>query len=135
MPIDLDQRRIVGDEILGAAPAGDIRTLWEDHLLNLRLVNPANRRTFKVIVVGTGLAGAGAASTLSELGYQVEASRSPGSTADRSPRVRSGASRSHAPSMPGGRPVNSCSWPVRSSCSRRSAPAAPGSTPASRCSI
>jgi succinate dehydrogenase / fumarate reductase, flavoprotein subunit len=73
MSIDLDQRRAIGDQIHGAAPTGDVRTLWEDHLLNLRLVNPANRRRFKVIVVGTGLAGAGAAATLSELGYQVEA--------------------------------------------------------------
>jgi succinate dehydrogenase / fumarate reductase, flavoprotein subunit len=71
--IDLDQRRAVGEDIHGAAPSGDIRTLWDDHLLDLKLVNPANRRRFKVIVVGTGLAGAGAAATLSELGYQVEA--------------------------------------------------------------
>jgi len=70
---ELDRRRTVGPEIHDAAPTGDIRTLWDEHLLNLRLVNPANRRRFKVIVVGTGLAGAGAAATLSELGYQVEA--------------------------------------------------------------
>ncbi len=73
MMIDLDQRRAVGEPIHDAAPTGDIRTLWDDHLLDLKLVNPANRRRFKVIVVGTGLAGAGAAATLSELGYQVEA--------------------------------------------------------------
>ena len=70
---ELDRRRTVGPEIHDAAPTGDIRTMWDEHLLNLRLVNPANRRRFKVIVVGTGLAGAGAAATLSELGYQVEA--------------------------------------------------------------
>ena len=73
MMIDLDQRRAIGETIHDAAPSGDIRTLWDDHLLDLKLVNPANRRRFKVIVVGTGLAGAGAAATLSELGYQVEA--------------------------------------------------------------
>ncbi len=69
---DLDRRRAVGDEIHDAAPTGDVRTMWDDHLLDLELVNPANRRRFKIIVVGTGLAGAGAAATLSELGYQVE---------------------------------------------------------------
>ena len=39
----------------------------------MKLVNPANKRRFKVIVVGTGLAGASAAASLAELGYQVEA--------------------------------------------------------------
>jgi succinate dehydrogenase / fumarate reductase, flavoprotein subunit len=73
MTVDLDRRRSIGAELHGAAPTGDVRTLWDDHLLDLRLVNPANRRRFKVLVVGTGLAGAGAAATLSELGYQVEA--------------------------------------------------------------
>jgi len=73
MIADLDQRRAVGPEIHGAAPTGDLAELWEQHQLDLKLVNPPNRRKFKVIVVGTGLAGAGAAATLSELGYQVEA--------------------------------------------------------------
>lgn len=70
---DLDRRRRVGPELHDAAPTGDLDRLWDNHLLDLKLVNPANRRRFKVIVVGTGLAGAGAAATLSELGYQVEA--------------------------------------------------------------
>ncbi|MEX2550736.1 MAG: fumarate reductase/succinate dehydrogenase flavoprotein subunit [Nitriliruptoraceae bacterium] len=73
MSADLDRRRAIGDEIHGAAPTGGVHTMWDDHLLDLKLVNPANRRRFKVIVVGTGLAGAGTAATLSELGYQVEA--------------------------------------------------------------
>jgi len=46
---------------------------WEQHKFNLKLVNPANKRKFNVIVVGTGLAGASAAASLSELGYKVQA--------------------------------------------------------------
>ena len=53
-------------------PAGDPVTAWERRRAEYRLVNPANRRHFTVIVVGTGLAGAGAAAALGELGYQVE---------------------------------------------------------------
>jgi succinate dehydrogenase / fumarate reductase, flavoprotein subunit len=69
---DIERLRTIGEPIEGAAPPGDVRTSWEDHLLDLELVNPANRRTFKVLVIGTGLAGAGCAATLSELGYEVE---------------------------------------------------------------
>jgi succinate dehydrogenase / fumarate reductase flavoprotein subunit len=46
---------------------------WDNHRQALKLVNPANKRKFKIIVVGTGLAGASAAATLGELGYRVEA--------------------------------------------------------------
>jgi succinate dehydrogenase / fumarate reductase flavoprotein subunit len=53
-------------------PDGPVETAWERHRAALRLVNPANRRKLKVIVVGTGLAGGSAAATLGELGYQVE---------------------------------------------------------------
>jgi succinate dehydrogenase / fumarate reductase, flavoprotein subunit len=53
-------------------PGGPIEGAWDAHRLNLKLVNPANKRKFKVIVVGTGLAGASAAATLSELGYRVD---------------------------------------------------------------
>ncbi|HSA53815.1 MAG TPA: FAD-binding protein, partial [Yinghuangia sp.] len=45
---------------------------WERHKFDMKLVNPANKRRFDVIVVGTGLAGASAAASLAELGYQVE---------------------------------------------------------------
>lgn len=45
--------------------------MWDNHKFNIKLVNPANKRKFKVIVVGTGLAGASAAATLAELGYNV----------------------------------------------------------------
>ncbi len=54
-------------------PDGPPQTAWERRRLAYRLVNPANRRKLKVIVVGTGLAGSGAAAALGELGYQVEA--------------------------------------------------------------
>ena len=54
-------------------PEGPVAEKWDDYIAHAKLVNPANRRKFKVIVVGTGLAGAAAAATLGELGYQVEA--------------------------------------------------------------
>ncbi len=54
-------------------PEGLITDKWDNHKSLIKLVNPANKRKFKVIVVGTGLAGASAAATLSELGYDVHA--------------------------------------------------------------
>jgi succinate dehydrogenase / fumarate reductase flavoprotein subunit len=54
-------------------PSGDIREKWDNHRFNMKIVNPANKRKFKVIVVGTGLAGASAAASCAELGYQVSA--------------------------------------------------------------
>ncbi len=54
-------------------PAGDLAEKWDNHRFSIRLVNPANKRKYKIIVVGTGLAGASAAATLAELGYEVEA--------------------------------------------------------------
>ena len=54
-------------------PEGPLADKWDNFKANERLVNPANKRKFKVIVVGTGLAGASAAATLAELGYQVDA--------------------------------------------------------------
>ncbi len=54
-------------------PAGPLSDKWESHKFSVNLVNPANKRKFKIIVVGTGLAGASAAATLGELGYNVEA--------------------------------------------------------------
>ena len=48
-----------------------IETSWERHRFDMKLVSPANRRKFTVIVVGTGLAGGAAAATLGELGYNV----------------------------------------------------------------
>ena len=52
-------------------PAGPLGEKWDNHKFNIKLVNPANKRKFHVIVVGTGLAGASAASSLAELGYNV----------------------------------------------------------------
>jgi succinate dehydrogenase / fumarate reductase flavoprotein subunit len=57
----------------GKCPSGPLAHKWDNHRQNLKLVNPANKRKFKILVVGTGLAGASAAATLGELGYQVEA--------------------------------------------------------------
>ena len=54
-------------------PDGDIETSWSKYRQKIRLVNPANKRKYNVIIVGTGLAGASAAATLSELGYHVDA--------------------------------------------------------------
>ncbi|CAN5632490.1 fumarate reductase/succinate dehydrogenase flavoprotein subunit [soil metagenome] len=53
-------------------PSGPIESLWDRHRFDMKLVSPGNKRKFRVIVVGTGLAGASAAATLGELGYQVE---------------------------------------------------------------
>ena len=54
-------------------PAGPLAEKWSKHKFNLKLVNPANKRKYTVIVVGTGLAGASAAASLAELGYNVKA--------------------------------------------------------------
>jgi succinate dehydrogenase / fumarate reductase flavoprotein subunit len=54
-------------------PEGPIADKWDNHRNTIKLVNPANKRRFHVIVVGTGLAGASAAASLAELGYQVTA--------------------------------------------------------------
>ncbi len=54
-------------------PEGPMADKWNNYKDNMKLVNPNNKRKFKVIVVGTGLAGASAAATLAELGYQVDA--------------------------------------------------------------
>ena len=52
-------------------PEGPIAEKWDNHKFEVKLVNPANKRKFHVLVVGSGLAGASAAATLGELGYQV----------------------------------------------------------------
>lgn len=54
-------------------PDGPLAEKWSKHKFNLKLVNPANKRKYTVIVVGTGLAGASAAASLAELGYNVKA--------------------------------------------------------------
>jgi succinate dehydrogenase / fumarate reductase, flavoprotein subunit len=52
-------------------PEGPIQQKWDNHKFNMKLVNAANKRKYSVIVVGTGLAGASAAASLAELGYNV----------------------------------------------------------------
>src|SRR5471030_3237937 len=53
-------------------PAGPLAEKWDKHRFEMKLVNPANKRKYSVIVVGSGLAGASAAASLSELGYRVD---------------------------------------------------------------
>src|SRR5215471_9091367 len=53
-------------------PSGPIAQKWDKHKFDLKLVNPANKRKFDVLVVGSGLAGASAAASLAELGYKVK---------------------------------------------------------------
>ena len=55
----------------GAAPSGELAGRWTRRRFDLKLVNPANRRRYSVIVVGSGLAGASAAASLAEMGYRV----------------------------------------------------------------
>ncbi len=57
----------------GKVPSGPIEKRWSKYIADLKPVNPANKRKFKVIVIGTGLAGGAAAATLAELGYNVHA--------------------------------------------------------------
>jgi len=57
----------------GKCPTGPIQQSWDKHCFDLKLVNPANKRKYNVIVVGTGLAGGAAAASLGELGYNVQA--------------------------------------------------------------
>src|ERR1700736_4501556 len=55
----------------GNVPPGVVADKWEQHKLDMKLVNPSNRRRHHIIVVGSGLAGASAAASLGELGYNV----------------------------------------------------------------
>jgi len=54
-------------------PQGPLEKKWTNHKNNIKLVNPANKRNIDVIVIGTGLAGASAAASLAEMGYNVKA--------------------------------------------------------------
>src|SRR5262245_63092368 len=69
MAIDMS----VGSDLVAKIPEGSLEEKWDNYKFETKLVNPANKRRFKIIVVGTGLAGASAAASLGELGYQVEA--------------------------------------------------------------
>jgi succinate dehydrogenase / fumarate reductase flavoprotein subunit len=59
-------------ELNSKSPEGPIETRWDRHQFNLKLVNPANKRKYRIIVVGSGLAGGSAAASLAELGYNVD---------------------------------------------------------------
>jgi succinate dehydrogenase / fumarate reductase flavoprotein subunit len=59
-------------ELNSRIPDGPIEKKWDKHKFDLKLVNPANKRKYKVLVVGSGLAGGAAAASLAELGYEVE---------------------------------------------------------------
>ncbi|MDZ7780742.1 MAG: fumarate reductase/succinate dehydrogenase flavoprotein subunit [Gemmatimonadota bacterium] len=59
-------------ELNSKIPSGPLAEKWDKHRFDMKLVNPANKRKYDVIVVGTGLAGASAAATMGELGYNVK---------------------------------------------------------------
>ncbi|MBZ5666609.1 MAG: FAD-binding protein, partial [Acidobacteriia bacterium] len=58
-------------ELRSNIPPGPIEKKWERHCFDMKLVGPANKRKYTVIVVGSGLAGASAAASMAELGYNV----------------------------------------------------------------
>src|SRR5216117_2989755 len=58
-------------ELKSKIPSGPIENSWERHRFDMNWVNPANKRKYNIIVVGSGLAGAAAAASLAELGYNV----------------------------------------------------------------
>jgi succinate dehydrogenase / fumarate reductase flavoprotein subunit len=59
-------------ELDSRSPKGSLEDRWTQHKFNSKIVNPANRKKYKIIVVGTGLAGAAAAASLGEMGYNVK---------------------------------------------------------------
>src|SRR5881409_1754566 len=59
-------------ELKSKTPSGPIEQRWDRHRFEMKLVNPANKRKYNVIVVGSGLAGASAAASMAELGYNVK---------------------------------------------------------------
>ncbi|MEK9501104.1 fumarate reductase/succinate dehydrogenase flavoprotein subunit [Gaopeijia maritima] len=59
-------------ELNARIPSGPIEEKWDNHRFEMKLVNPANKRKYDVIIVGSGLAGASAAATMGELGYRVK---------------------------------------------------------------
>ncbi|KAB8146037.1 fumarate reductase/succinate dehydrogenase flavoprotein subunit [Chloroflexia bacterium SDU3-3] len=72
-PVDVRPATEFRDPLLNSKiPTGPIEQRWEQHKFDMKLVNPANRRKFTVIVVGSGLAGAAAAASLGEMGYNVK---------------------------------------------------------------
>lgn len=64
--------RVASETLNSRVPEGPVDEIWDKHRFNMKLVNPANKRKFNIIVVGTGLAGGAAAASLAELGYNVK---------------------------------------------------------------
>src|SRR4051812_41857402 len=64
--------RPAGTTLDSGVPGGPLAEKWDRHRFEMKLVNPANKRKYRILVVGTGLAGASAAASLAELGYQVD---------------------------------------------------------------
>src|SRR5438477_1711396 len=62
----------VGMELKSKIPSGPIEQRWDRHRFEMKLVNPANKRKYSVLVVGSGLAGASASASMAELGYNVK---------------------------------------------------------------
>ncbi len=74
-PVDTERRRTQQESFYkldSKAPDGPVESRWDRHQFDLKLVNPANRRRFNIIVVGSGLAGGAAAASLGEMGYNVQ---------------------------------------------------------------
>ena len=59
-------------ELDSHTPKGSLEGRWTQHKFDLKIVSPANRKKYNIIVVGTGLAGAAAAASLGEMGYNVK---------------------------------------------------------------
>src|SRR5687768_15073349 len=64
-------RREATSELCALVPSGPLQDNWDNYRFNSKLVNANNKRKFHILVIGTGLAGASAAATLGELGYNV----------------------------------------------------------------
>ncbi|MEM7052543.1 MAG: fumarate reductase/succinate dehydrogenase flavoprotein subunit [Acidobacteriota bacterium] len=70
--IELETKTVPKLQLESKIPAGEMDEKWSNHRAKVRLVNPANRRKFEILVVGSGLAGGSAAATLAEMGYRVK---------------------------------------------------------------
>jgi len=69
--MNINDIKVLENTLKSGIPAGPIQEKWDKHCFDMKLVNPANRRKFEVIMVGAGLAGASAAASLGEMGYNV----------------------------------------------------------------
>jgi succinate dehydrogenase / fumarate reductase flavoprotein subunit len=71
-PVDVKTVKFTEGTLNADIPDGPIQEKWDQRLFEMKLVNPANKRRYNIIIVGSGLAGASAAATMAELGYNVE---------------------------------------------------------------